>query len=172
MREGIHPDYVESTVTCSCGEKFKTRSTNSELHIELCSKCHPFYTGKQKFVDTGGRVQRFADKFGNAATATLEKEAAVRDARVKAAEEAAEEARRVREAKEADKATRAARFESAQPRVRKAEATEASAAEVVAEATDEPVADAVDEPAAEAVEATDEPVAEEVAEEAAEEAAE
>ena len=59
MKTGIHPEYVESRVTCSCGNAFVTRSTSPELHVELCSQCHPFYTGKQKLVDTGGRVERF-----------------------------------------------------------------------------------------------------------------
>ena len=63
MKQGIHPEYVECTVRCSCGNVFKTRSTKSEITVELCNECHPFYTGQQKFVDTGGRVQRFADKF-------------------------------------------------------------------------------------------------------------
>jgi large subunit ribosomal protein L31 len=59
MKTEIHPEYVEARVTCSCGNSFVTRSTKSELHVELCSECHPFYTGKQKLVDTGGRVERF-----------------------------------------------------------------------------------------------------------------
>ena len=59
MKTAIHPEYVEAQVTCSCGNSFVTRSTKSELHVELCSECHPFYTGKQKLVDTGGRVERF-----------------------------------------------------------------------------------------------------------------
>ena len=59
MKTEIHPEYVEAKVTCSCGNSFVTRSTKSELHVELCSECHPFYTGKQKLVDTGGRVERF-----------------------------------------------------------------------------------------------------------------
>ena len=63
MREGIHPKYVETTVTCGCGETFVTRSTKSKIHVEVCSKCHPFYTGKQKFVDSAGRVERFKQKF-------------------------------------------------------------------------------------------------------------
>lgn len=113
MRKGIHPDYVESTVTCSCGDSFKTRSTKSELHIELCSKCHPFYTGTQKLVDSGGRVQRFADKFGATATDVLEREAADREARRKAHEEAALAAREARAVKEAGKAGKAAKFETA-----------------------------------------------------------
>lgn len=113
MRKGIHPDYIESTVTCSCGESFKTRSTVAKLHIEICSKCHPFYTGTQKLVDSGGRVQRFADKFGDSATSVIEREAAERDARQKAHEEAALAAREARAAKEAEKATKAAKFETA-----------------------------------------------------------
>ncbi len=64
MKKDIHPEYVEATVVCSCGEKFKTRSTKANLHIELCSKCHPFYSGKQKLVDSGGRVERFEKKYG------------------------------------------------------------------------------------------------------------
>ena len=64
MKEGIHPKYNEIEVTCSCGNKFTTRSTNSKpLHIEVCSACHPFYTGKQKIVDTAGRVERFKQKY-------------------------------------------------------------------------------------------------------------
>ena len=113
MRTGIHPDYVEATVHCSCGETFTTRSTKPELHVELCSKCHPFYTGTQKLVDSGGRVQRFSDKFGNAAAAVAEKEAAARDARQKAAEEAALAAREARAAKDSVKADRSAKAEVA-----------------------------------------------------------
>ena len=73
MKKGIHPDYVEATVTCSCGETFKTHSTSPTLKVELCSKCHPFYTGKQKLVDTGGRVERFERR--HAATRGKKKEA-------------------------------------------------------------------------------------------------
>jgi large subunit ribosomal protein L31 len=65
MKEGIHPNYVEIDVTCSCGVAFKTKSTSAKaLHIEVCSSCHPFYTGKQKIVDTAGRVERFRQKYG------------------------------------------------------------------------------------------------------------
>ncbi|MEG2053834.1 MAG: 50S ribosomal protein L31 [Oscillospiraceae bacterium] len=63
MKEGIHPKYEEATVTCACGEKFTTRSTKQEIRVEVCSKCHPFFTGKQKLVDTGGRVDRFKKRF-------------------------------------------------------------------------------------------------------------
>ncbi|MGM0366157.1 MAG: 50S ribosomal protein L31 [Actinomycetota bacterium] len=59
MKSKIHPDYYDCTVTCSCGNTFKTRSTQKELRVEICSNCHPFYTGKQKLVDSGGRVERF-----------------------------------------------------------------------------------------------------------------
>lgn len=63
MKEGIHPEYVEATVTCGCGESFKTRSTKLKIAVEICSKCHPFYTGKQKLVDTTGKVERFRRRF-------------------------------------------------------------------------------------------------------------
>ena len=65
MKQDIHPEYIETHVTCSCGNTFTTRSTKAELHVELCSQCHPFYTGKQKLVDTGGRVERFQKKYAN-----------------------------------------------------------------------------------------------------------
>lgn len=65
MKNGIHPEYVECTVRCACGETFVTRSTKgSELRVDICSKCHPFYTGKQKILDTGGRVARFEKRYG------------------------------------------------------------------------------------------------------------
>lgn len=64
MKQGIHPDYKETTITCACGNVIKTRSTKENIRVEICSKCHPFYTGKQKLVDTGGRVDRFKKRFG------------------------------------------------------------------------------------------------------------
>lgn len=63
MREGIHPKYEKSIIKCACGEIIETKSTKNELHIDICSKCHPFFTGKQKLVDTGGRIDRFKKKF-------------------------------------------------------------------------------------------------------------
>ena len=78
MKKDIHPEYVETRVTCSCGNTFTTRSVKSELHVELCNKCHPFYTGKQKLVDTGGRVERFQKKYA-ATRAKAEAAAAERD---------------------------------------------------------------------------------------------
>ena len=59
MKANLHPKYEEATVICACGERFTTRATKSEIHVDICSACHPFYTGKQKLVDTGGRVERF-----------------------------------------------------------------------------------------------------------------
>ena len=67
MKAGIHPNYVDCTVTCACGNVIQTRSTRPEIRVEVCSKCHPFYTGKQKLVDTGGRVDRFNRRFGRTA---------------------------------------------------------------------------------------------------------
>jgi large subunit ribosomal protein L31 len=64
MKTGNHPPYVLAHVRCSCGNEFYTRSTKPELHVEICSACHPFYTGKQKLVDTGGRVERFERRYG------------------------------------------------------------------------------------------------------------
>ena len=64
MKEAIHPKYEEVEARCACGNTFKTRSTKSELHLEICSACHPFFTGRQKLIDTEGRVERFSKKFG------------------------------------------------------------------------------------------------------------
>jgi large subunit ribosomal protein L31 len=66
MKQGIHPKYEDITVTCSCGNKIQTRSTLAEdMHVDVCSQCHPFYTGKQKVVDRGGRIDRFNKRFGS-----------------------------------------------------------------------------------------------------------
>ncbi|CAH2031849.1 50S ribosomal protein L31 [Trichlorobacter ammonificans] len=66
MKEGIHPAYNEITVKCACGNSFETRSTRKEIFTEICSACHPFFTGKQKLVDTAGRVERFKKRYGKA----------------------------------------------------------------------------------------------------------
>ena len=63
MKEGIHPNYGEAVVRCACGETFATGSVKKEIKVEICSKCHPFFTGKQKLVDTGGRVDRFKKRY-------------------------------------------------------------------------------------------------------------
>ncbi|MCZ6623870.1 MAG: 50S ribosomal protein L31 [Deltaproteobacteria bacterium] len=64
MKEGIHPDYKAATITCACGHVVETRSTVQSIHVDICSQCHPFYTGKQKFVDSAGRVEKFRRKYG------------------------------------------------------------------------------------------------------------
>lgn len=64
MKAGIHPDYKAAKVVCSCGNSFETHSTRGDFHVEICSACHPFYTGKQKIMDTEGRVERFYKKYG------------------------------------------------------------------------------------------------------------
>ena len=64
MKKDIHPDYQDVVITCGCGNKIATRSTRQNITVEICSACHPFFTGKQKFVDTAGRVERFSKKFG------------------------------------------------------------------------------------------------------------
>ena len=64
VKKGIHPDYKTATVKCACGNTFETRSTAGDMKVDICSKCHPFFTGKQKLVDTGGRVDRFNKRFG------------------------------------------------------------------------------------------------------------
>lgn len=73
MKEGIHPDYQETQVTCGCGNSFVTRSTRPELKVDICNTCHPFYTGKLKFVDTAGRIDKFKKKFSAAGYASLKK---------------------------------------------------------------------------------------------------
>ena len=75
MKEGIHPKYYDVEARCACGATWKTRSTKQELHLEICSSCHPFYTGRQKIMDTEGRVERFTKKFG-AQTSEARKQAA------------------------------------------------------------------------------------------------
>ena len=76
MKKDIHPEYVEATVTCGCGETFKTRSTKPKIVVEICSKCHPFYTGRQRLVDTTGKVERFRRRYRKSAKA-VEKEEAI-----------------------------------------------------------------------------------------------
>ena len=64
MKEGLHPEYAPAKIICACGEVIETRSTKGDIRVEICSKCHPFFTGKQKLVDTGGRVDKFRKKYG------------------------------------------------------------------------------------------------------------
>jgi len=65
MKKDIHPEYRKTTITCLCGNVIETRSTQDEIHVEICSQCHPFFTGKQKLIDTAGRVERFQRKYGD-----------------------------------------------------------------------------------------------------------
>ncbi len=65
MREGIHPKYYQTVIKCACGNEITTGSTKKEIHVEICSQCHPFFTGKQKLVDSGGRIERFMKKYKN-----------------------------------------------------------------------------------------------------------
>jgi large subunit ribosomal protein L31 len=73
MKDGIHPKYQETVVTCGCGSTFTTRSTRPELKIDICSQCHPFYTGKLKYVDTAGRIEKFQSKYAAGTYASLQK---------------------------------------------------------------------------------------------------
>ena len=80
MKADIHPEYVEAKVSCSCGNTYTTHSTVPELHVELCNECHPFYTGKQKLVDTGGRIDRFERRYGRRKNAPANPDAESADA--------------------------------------------------------------------------------------------
>jgi large subunit ribosomal protein L31 len=73
LKEGIHPSYTEATVVCACGETFTTRSTKSNIKVDICSKCHPFFTGKQKIVDAEGRVEKFKKKYAKSKATLTEK---------------------------------------------------------------------------------------------------
>ena len=73
MKDGIHPEYYVTQVSCGCGNKFTTRSTRKELKVDICNVCHPFYTGKLKFVDTAGRIEKFKNKFAAAGYASLKR---------------------------------------------------------------------------------------------------
>ena len=110
MKNGIHPQYMACTVRCSCGNTWVTRATKPEMRLDLCDNCHPFYTGTQKLVDTGGRVQRFSDKFGAAAAARLEAANKAKAAKAARAAQLEAERKAKAEAKAAAKAKRAAEF--------------------------------------------------------------
>ncbi len=74
MKKDIHPEYKKTKITCLCGNVIETRSTQEEIHVEICSSCHPFFTGKQKLVDTAGRVERFQRKYGDYRKKSAEKD--------------------------------------------------------------------------------------------------
>ena len=142
MKQGIHPEYVECVVKCTCGNTFTTRSTKPELKIDICNVCHPFYTGTQKLIDTGGRVQRFADRFGSAREAVAEREAAKKAERAAKAAAKAERAAAYA-AKAAEEAARAEAMEEVQNMEDAAAAGTAEEAPGV-ELTDAEVAEAVE----------------------------
>ncbi len=85
MKEGIHPDYKQAKVTCACGAVIETRSTRGDFHIEICSACHPFFTGKQKILDTAGRIERFKNRYAATPKAEEKKAAPAPAAPAKAA---------------------------------------------------------------------------------------
>lgn len=85
MKTGIHPEYMVARVTCACGRVTETRATVPELHVDICSHCHPFFTGRQKLVDTAGRVERFRAKYGNGEAAEAEDDPAAAEAEPTAA---------------------------------------------------------------------------------------
>lgn len=151
MKAGIHPNYVDATVTCACGNTFQTRSTKPNLRTDLCSVCHPFYTGEQRIVDTAGQVERFMRRMESAASGEarpskrqvrLQKAADDRrkaqeaEAAARAAEQEAERARR-REA--AERARAAAEADAATAESAEAEASEAVEASAAAATESAPV---------------------------------
>lgn len=140
MKPGIHPTYQEATVICSCGNTFTTRSTKSELRLDLCNVCHPFYTGEQRIVDTAGQVERFTKRMQNAQAAGNTKSKRQRRleeaARIRAEAEA--EARAQREAVEREEAAK----RRAQREAEAAAKAEREARENEAAAVGEPTTDA------------------------------
>ena len=138
MKKDIHPEYVDCTVTCSCGNTFKTRATKPELKIDICNVCHPFYTGTQKLIDTGGRVQRFSDRFGSATDLVKEREAKKKAERAAKLEAEAKAKAEAKAEKAKAKEERAAKF-AAENAKKEAEAAaaEAEAAEAPAETAEE-----------------------------------
>ena len=146
MKKDIHPEYVDCTVTCTCGNTFQTRSTKPEIRVDICSACHPFFTGTQKLIDSGGRVQRFADKFGSARETVAAREAAKKAERAAAVEAAEAKRREERAAKAAAKAERAAEYakkaeEEAAKAAAEAPAEEAAAEEAVEAPAEETAAE-------------------------------
>lgn len=136
MKKDIHPEYVDCTVTCSCGNTFKTRATKPELKIDICNVCHPFYTGTQKLIDTGGRVQRFSDRFGSATEVVKEREAkkkaeraAKLEAEAKAKAEAKAEKAKLKEERAAKFAAEQAKKDEEEAKKQAEEAEQAQAEE-------------------------------------------
>lgn len=138
MKPGIHPNYVEATVICSCGNTFQTRSTKSEIRTDLCSVCHPFYTGEQRIVDTAGQVERFTKRFEAAQAAGPKKSKRQRRmeqlAQQRAEQEAEAQAQREAQAREERARIRAEREKAEAEAARKAEAEATAAAQAEAQA--------------------------------------
>ncbi|MFQ6671981.1 MAG: 50S ribosomal protein L31 [Candidatus Tectimicrobiota bacterium] len=133
MKTDIHPEYGEATITCACGNIIHTRSTKAALRIEICSKCHPYFTGKQKIVDTAGRVERFERKYGEVAEELERKQEEERRVRIETAKERAE--RQVAEREE-----RKARLADRQRRKAERAAAHQGPDEAAAQAVVEPAA--------------------------------
>jgi large subunit ribosomal protein L31 len=154
MKPGIHPNYQEATVTCSCGNTFTTRSTRKELRVDLCNVCHPFYTGEQRIVDTAGQVERFTKRMEAAAAVAGQKTKRQRRAeelaRLRAEQEAEAAAQREAVAKEERSRIRAEREAAAAEAERQAEAEAKAAAKAEARAAAKAQADAASAAASEA----------------------
>jgi large subunit ribosomal protein L31 len=160
MKPGIHPNYQEATVICSCGNTFTTRSTRKELRIDLCNVCHPFYTGEQRIVDTAGQVERFTKRM-QAAQATggvkSKRQRRMEElARQRAEQEAEAEAQREAAAREERARVRAEREAQAAEAARQAEAEATAAAQAEAQAAAAATAEADVEAAGEKAETTEE----------------
>lgn len=159
MKTDIHPHYVDATIVCSCGNTVATRSTKPDISVEICSNCHPFYTGKQKLMDTGGRLARFQAKLetkgGDEAAPSKKKKANVRtftpavDPKVLAAKAARAEAKALEDAKRRKEAEEAAKAEAEAKKAARQQADAEAAAAGNADA-----ADAGDAPADASAEAT------------------
>ncbi len=120
MKEGIHPEYKPAKVVCACGAVIETRSTRGDFHIEICSSCHPFFTGKQKILDTAGRIERFKNRYANSPKADEKKAVAAPVAAAKPAKPVA---------KDENRAAKRAKANAGKPRPQpKAEAAEGEAA--------------------------------------------
>ena len=120
MKEGIHPDYKPAKVLCACGNEIVTRSVRGDFHVEICSACHPFFTGKQKIMDTAGRIEKFKNRYGDASSAT------VSAAPAKKAEPVAAPARKA-DSKDENRAAKRAKANAGKPKKAPAEAPAADA---------------------------------------------
>jgi large subunit ribosomal protein L31 len=134
MKANIHPKYVECTVVCGCGETFKTRSTKERIVVEICSKCHPFYTGKQKFVDTAGMVEKFQKKYEKVADAVAARKKKEEEERKWKLAEAARKVEEERRKKDEDRKKKAAERDAWASRQQQLAAEKAAKAEAEAAA--------------------------------------